>query len=107
MLNDYYSKWYNMHKVSYLLLFLSLSNLIHAQEVINPLVEDGRMWRLVSLIPTETPQEQNNVDYYQDLSGKWCTGVSHTYELCGDTLINDKSYTMLIQDGKHYVGGLR
>lgn len=61
-----------------------------AQESTLKLVQEGRSWHTVSLMPL-----YNNTDYegeenfYKDISGKWCKANSHNYYVIkGDTIIN-------------------
>ena len=80
-----------------------------AQESTLKLVQEGRSWHTVSLMPT-----YNNTDYegeenfYKGISGNWCKANSHNYcVIKGDTIINGKSYKKLLKDNLYYCCAMR
>ena len=57
-----------------------------------PMLEDGRIWKNMSLHPGMHPE-------YTNLYGMPCEGNPHTYIIDGDSVINGKTYKKFLQDG--------
>lgn len=72
------------------------------------MIEEGRVWNVVSLHPAETPDLGTESLYYKDLKGRWCVGFPHEFVLKGDTIMNGQTYKKLIQTDKAlFLCGLR
>ncbi len=92
----------------YLLLFLGIAMKMAsvAQNTILPTVVEGRVWNVVSIIPSEPPESDTIPGYYKDIKGRWGVGWPHTIVLNGDTIMNGVSYKKLFNNGR-FVCGLR
>lgn len=91
-----------------LLTITTLGSHVLAQRSVLPLVEEGRVWHVVSLHPTDVPEPGTEKDYYKDLKGRWCVGFPYEYVLKGDTAMNGQTYKKLIRtDISLFCCGLR
>ena len=70
------------------------------------LVEEGRVWHTVTLIPSDAPAQGDEQGYYKDLNGNWCKGIPHEYRLEGDTIIDDLTYKKLVDENGDFICGL-
>ena len=70
------------------------------------LVEEGRVWHTVTLIPSDAPAQGDEQGYYKDLNGNWCKGIPHEYRLEGDTIIDDLTYKKLVDENGDFLCGL-
>ena len=97
----------------YVHLLLIVSSFVyqtHAQELTLPMIEEGRTWHVVSLSPTEEPQQGfEGENFYRDLQGRPCIGIPYEFLLKGDTVMNGQIYKKLIRvtNGPLFYCGLR
>ena len=95
-----------MKPLLFLLLSATCSLTATAQDGSLLLVEEGRTWNTVSLIPSEPPRPGEEDGYYQDLQGRWGWGLPHSYVLKGDTVMGGVTYGMLWDENGKWVCGL-
>lgn len=70
-----------------------------AQESAVPLVEEGKVWHVISLHPTDVKDPSPENGCYIDQNGRWCVGFPYEYTLKGDTVMNGQTYKKLIKAG--------
>lgn len=94
----------------YLLFVVALFSLqLIAQRPALPLVEEGRVWHLVSLYPEEElAAGMEGENFYRDFLGRPCTGYPYELILKGDTVLDGRSYKKLVRtDNQRFISGLR
>ena len=95
-----------MNKYLLLLYIITMNLTSVAQSNFEPMVVEGRVWNVVSIIPAEPPESDTIPGYYKDIKGRWGIGYHHTYVLNGDTIMGGVTYKKLFLDGR-FVSGLR
>ena len=95
-----------MKRYLLLLLAIAMKMASMAQDTTLLTVVEGRVWNIVSIIPSEPPESDTIPGYYKDIKGRWGVGWPHTIVLKGDTIMNGVSYKKLFNNGR-FVCGLR
>jgi len=67
-----------------------------AQEQILPMIEEGRVYNIVSLVPTTQPEGEPGPGVYQYLNGGWYNGYRHNYIIEGEAVVDGKTYKRFI-----------
>jgi hypothetical protein len=95
-----------MNKYLLLLYIITMNLTSVAHSNFEPMVVEGRVWNVVSIIPAEPPESDTIPGYYKDIKGRWGIGYHHTYVLNGDTIMGGVTYKKLFLDDV-FVSGLR